>query len=195
MPVTSTEGFLLVDKPAGITSHDAVALVRRATGLTRVGHTGTLDPFATGLLVVLVGRATRIAQFVPTEPKTYEAAISFGRETTTDDAVGEMRREAGAPAMERIVTGVEHLTGEIQQLPPEYSAKQVGGTRAYAAARRGAPLQLQPVPIHVFGWSIRRFVEGTLYATISCGGGTYVRALTHQSRARRACHPASRGHA
>ena len=142
-----------------------------------MGHTGTLDPFATGLLVVLLGRATRIAQFVPTEPKTYEAAISFGHETTTDDALGEMRCESGAPDMGRIATGIEQLTGDIQQLPPEYSAKKVGGTRAYAAARRGAPLQLQPVCVHVFGWSIQRFVEGTLYATISCGSGTYVRAL------------------
>jgi tRNA pseudouridine55 synthase len=177
MPVTWTEGFLLVDKPAGITSHDVVAVVRRATGLSRVGHTGTLDPFATGLLVVLVGRATRLAQFIRIEPKTYEAAIVFGRETVTDDATGETRRVAVAPTIERIVTGTEQLTGSIEQLPPEYSAKQVGGTRAYAAARRGAPLQLQPVPVRVLGWSIHRYVDGTLYATISCGGGTYVRAL------------------
>ena len=138
MPVTSTDGFLLVDKPAGITSHDVVAVVRRATGLSRVGHTGTLDPFATGLLVMLVGRATRLAQFIPSEPKTYEATIAFGRETTTDDSTGGTRRESVAPTIDRITSGIDQLTGGIEQLPPEYSAKQVGGTRA-TRPRAAAP--------------------------------------------------------
>ncbi len=177
MPVTSTDGFLLVDKPAGITSHDVVAAVRRATGLSRVGHTGTLDPFATGLLVILVGRTTRLAQFIRSEPKTYDAAIAFGRETTTDDSTGETRCEAATPGIDRIVSGIERLTGVIEQLPPEYSAKQVEGQRAYAAARRGTPLTLQPVLVHVFDWSVHSYTDGTLHTTISCGGGTYVRAL------------------
>ncbi len=175
--MTSTDGFLLVDKPAGITSHDVVAAVRRATSLSRVGHTGTLDPFATGLLVVLVGRTTRLSQFIRSEPKTYVATIAFGRETTTDDSTGETRRESVAPTLDRITIGIEQLTGEIEQLPPSYSAKQVGGTRAYAAARRGTPLQLQPVPVRVFDWSVHSYTDGLLHATVSCGGGTYVRAL------------------
>lgn len=177
MPVISTDGFLLVDKPAGITSHDVVAAVRRATGLRRVGHTGTLDPFATGLLVALVGRTTRLAQYIQSEPKTYQASIAFGRETNTDDATGETRRESPLPTIERITAEIGRLTGTIDQLPPEYSAKQVGGTRAYAAARRGKPLQLQPAPVRVDEWSLHDYVGGTLHATISCGGGTYVRSL------------------
>lgn len=175
--MTSTDGFLLVDKPAGVTSHDVVGAVRRATGLSRVGHTGTLDPFATGLLVALIGKSTRLAQFIRSEPKVYNATIRFGRETMTDDSTGETRCEADPPTVDQIATIISQLTGVIQQTPPEYSAKQVGGTRAYAAARKGRPLQLQPVSVNVFEWTVESYADGALHATISCGGGTYVRAL------------------
>lgn len=175
--MTSTDGLLLVDKPAGLTSHDVVATVRRATGISRVGHTGTLDPFATGLLVVLVGRATRLAQFIRSEPKKYVAAIAFGHETATDDATGEIRAEAAVPPRELIAQAVAQLTGTVEQVPPDFSAKQVGGRRAYAAARQGAPLQLQPVTVRVFGWELLAYANGTLHAAITCGAGTYIRAL------------------
>lgn len=173
-----TDGFMLVDKPAGMTSHDVVAAVRRATGVARVGHTGTLDPFATGLLVILIGRATRLAPYVSAEPKSYDATIAFGRETTTDDATGETRREAAAPlALDDIVAHLPELTGEIDQVPPEYSAKKVQGRRAYEAARRGTPLQLQPARVRVDGWRVHQYGNGVLNATITCGSGTYIRSL------------------
>jgi tRNA pseudouridine55 synthase len=168
---------LLVDKPAGMTSHDVVAVVRRALHTRRVGHTGTLDPFATGLLVVLIGRATRLAQFVDDEPKVYDATIEFGRETTTDDLTGETTRQANPPAASDIDRGVRELTGQIEQRPPDYSAKKLGGRRAYAAARAGEPLDLPPASIFVREWLVRHRTSTTLDVTITCGGGTYVRAL------------------
>lgn len=169
--------MLLVDKPAGMTSHDVVAVARRALHTRRIGHTGTLDPFATGLLVLLVGRATRLAQFVDDEPKVYDATISFGSETTTDDITGETTREAAAPDAARVDEGVHRLTGRIEQRPPDYSAKKLAGRRAYAAARAGAPVELQPAPVVVHEWVVRRRTPSSLEVTITCAGGTYIRAL------------------
>ena len=170
--------MLLVDKPAGITSHDVVSVARRALGERRIGHAGTLDPFATGLLVLLTGHATRLLPFVDGEPKEYEATIRWGAETDTDDATGEITREhAGPPSRAAIDAAIAGLTGRIEQVPPDYSAKQVGGRRAHAAARRGAPLALAPVPVHVYSWKVREHREMETDVTISCGGGTYVRAL------------------
>lgn len=161
-----------------MTSHDVVAAVRRVCGTRRVGHTGTLDPMASGLLVVLVGRATRLANFVPGDPKVYEAEIAFGRETTTDDATGETRRESNhIPDYSEIERVIPSLTGQLEQIPPEFSAKQVGGERAYAAARRGAPLQLEPARVTVDGWELGSYEGGNLRARITCGRGTYIRAL------------------
>ena len=118
-----------------MTSHDVVAIVRRATQSRRVGHTGTLDPFATGLLVVLVGRGTRLIPYIDGEPKVYEAVIRFGAETDTDDPAGTITREAALPRDAAIAEGIARLTGEIDQMPPAYSAKKVDGTRSYDAAR------------------------------------------------------------
>src|SRR5688572_22447564 len=132
----STEGLVLVDKPAGITSHDVVAIARRALGERRIGHAGTLDPFATGLLVLLVGRATRLLPYLDGEPKVYEARIQFGSETDTDDATGRVVREAALPIRADIDRALGALIGAIGQEPPAYSAKQVGGQRAYDAARQ-----------------------------------------------------------
>jgi tRNA pseudouridine55 synthase len=179
MRVTPTEtgGLLLVDKPAGITSHDVVAAVRRATRVRRVGHAGTLDPFATGLLVVLVGRGTRLIPFIDGEPKVYEATIRFGDETDTDDLTGTSVRAAAPPDEDSIKAVLPALTGQVQQVPPAYSAKQVGGTRAYAAARDGAPMTLAPVTIRVDAWQVLAWAGAELQARITCGGGTYIRAL------------------
>src|SRR5690348_6684558 len=151
---TDVAGLLLVDKPAGITSHDVVSIVRRSVNTRRVGHAGTLDPFATGLLVVLVGRGTRLMPFVDGEPKVYDATIAFGAETDTDDATGETVREGPVPTATRIDNGIARLTGDIDQVPPSYSAKQVAGTRAYAAARRGKPIELAPARIVIHRWEI-----------------------------------------
>ena len=177
MRTTATDGVLLVDKPSGMTSHDVVAVVRRARQTRRVGHTGTLDPFATGLLVLLVGRATRLAQFVDDEPKVYDATISFGAETTTDDLTGDTSRVADPPNPSDIDRGIQALTGHIEQRPPDYSAKKLAGRRAYVAARAGAPLELRPVAVVIHQWLVRRRSPTALEVTITCGGGTYVRAL------------------
>jgi len=170
-------GLLLVDKPPGLTSHDVVAIVRRAVGAQRVGHTGTLDPFATGLLVVLVGRGTRLIPYVDGEPKVYDATIRFGAETDTDDATGSVVREADPPREADILAAVERLTGAIDQTPPAYSAKKVAGRRAYAAARRGSALELAAARVTVHRWELGRSSNGQLEARITCGGGTYIRAL------------------
>jgi len=171
------DGVLLVDKPAGMTSHDVVAIVRRAAGESRIGHAGTLDPFATGLLVLLLGRATRLLPYLNGEPKLYQADIRFGSETDTDDATGAPTVQLPAPTLGAIETALPTLTGVIDQVPPAYSAKQVAGRRAYDAARAGAPLSLEPVRVTVHEWTIEEWREGTLTVAISCSGGTYIRAL------------------
>lgn len=177
MKSDSPEGLVLVDKPAGITSHDVVDMVRRAYGERSVGHLGTLDPFATGLLVVLVGRATRLATFLDIEPKVYEALIAFGSETDTEDSTGEVTRTAPPPPEADARAAIATLTGELMQVPPAYSAKKVGGKRAYIAARSGEEMELAPANVVVHRWDVVGFSGDTLRATITCGGGTYIRAL------------------
>lgn len=171
------EGLLLVDKPAGITSHDVVQLARRAYGEKSIGHLGTLDPFATGLLVLLLGRSTRLATFIGTEPKVYDATIRFGAETDTDDCTGVAVHEAEVPSIERIREAIPGLTGRLMQTPPAYSAKSIGGVRAYDAARKGEPLELAPVEVDVAGWTVRDAREAEIDVSIECGTGTYIRSL------------------
>lgn len=173
----SAGGLLLVDKPAGITSHDVVQRARQIYGERSIGHLGTLDPFATGLLVLLFGRATRLASFLDTEPKVYEATVSFGTETDTDDSTGTVTQTAKPPRAADVRAAIAALTGAISQVPPAYSAKSVGGVRAYDGARRGEPLELAPVTVTVHGWDIRHLDESSLEAVITCSGGTYIRAL------------------
>lgn len=171
------EGLLLVDKPAGVTSHDMVIAARRAYGERSIGHLGTLDPFATGLLLMLLGRATRLATFIDTEPKVYEATIRFGTETDTDDATGVAVRSAPLANPARVREAITNLTGDLMQVPPAYSAKSSGGSRAYDAARHGEPLELAPAPVTVHGWEIAEQREDLIRAVITCGSGTYIRAL------------------
>jgi tRNA pseudouridine55 synthase len=173
----TVDGLLLVDKPAGMTSHDAVALARRALGTRRIGHTGTLDPFATGLLVLLAGRATRLARWASGEPKVYEATVRFGAATDTDDATGSVTASAPVPGLDVIAAALPRLTGAIAQRPPAYSAKQVAGVRAYDAARAGEPLELAPAQVEVHRWEILGWEAPDLRVRITCGGGTYIRAL------------------
>ncbi len=175
--MASTDGVLLVDKPAGVTSHDVVAIARRALGIRRIGHAGTLDPFATGLLILLTGRATRLLPYLDDEPKVYEATIRFGTETDSDDETGSETRSAPAPSETIVRDAMPALTGSLDQVPPDYSAKQVDGRRAYAAARRGAPLALRPAHVTVHSWQWRAWRDTELDVTISCSGGTYIRAL------------------
>jgi tRNA pseudouridine55 synthase len=173
----ATDGLLLVDKPAGVTSHDVVLAARRAFGESRIGHAGTLDPFATGLLVLLLGRATRLLPYLDGVPKEYEAAIALGIETDTDDRDGQPVRTAPPPDDAAIVLAVDSLTGTLEQVPPAFSAKRVGGRRAYHAARAGDVLELAPARVEVFEWRNMVRDGSTLRATIACGGGTYIRAL------------------
>jgi tRNA pseudouridine55 synthase len=182
-PTTAAEGLLLVDKPAGVSSHDVVAVARRALGEKRIGHAGTLDPFATGLLVLLLGRATRLIRYLPDEPKVYEAVVRFGRETDTEDAGGVVVREAPLPTAAALHAARARLVGTIEQVPPAYSAKHVAGTRAYRLARRGMPVGLAPVRVTVHALDLSG-LETTDAGTVSscrmrveCAGGTYVRAL------------------
>jgi tRNA pseudouridine55 synthase len=171
------EGLLLVDKPAGITSHDAVQIVRRAYDQSSVGHLGTLDPFATGLLVMLLGRSTRLATFIDADPKVYEAVIAFGSETNTDDLTGDVVRTANAPAEDVVRKFIPRLTGDISQVPPAFSAKQIDGQRAYVSARKGEDIELKPVEVKVYDWQVVAFDGAELRATISCSAGTYIRSL------------------
>src|ERR687885_635945 len=150
------DGVLVIDKPAGWTSHDVVARVRRILRERRVGHTGTLDPFATGVLVVLVGRATRLAQFLAGAEKEYEATVRLGYATDTGDLTGTPRvaeGEASAPCTawrdEEIEAALAPLRGERAQLPPMYSAKKVQGRKLYELARRGVEVERQAVRIHI----------------------------------------------
>lgn len=165
-----------------MTSHDVVIAARRATGQRRIGHGGTLDPFATGLLVLLVGRATRLLSHIHADPKVYEASIVFAAETDTDDAGGETIREAELPSRDAVLAAIPGLTGDILQMPPAYSAKRVGGRRAYAVARSGKAPALEPVRVRVDSWESLAW-HGTPEAAsawdvrITCGGGTYIRAL------------------
>jgi tRNA pseudouridine55 synthase len=178
MESRAPEGVLLVDKPVNVTSHDVVAVVRRVMRVRRVGHAGTLDPFATGLLVLLIGRGTRLAPYIDGEPKVYDATIRFGSETETDDETGATTRTAPLPIASDIRRAIqEFLTGEIDQVPPDYSAKKVGGIRAYAAARRGQTLSLAPARVTVREWEIRAERADEIDVRITCSGGTYVRAL------------------
>ena len=172
-----TDGLLLVDKPAGVTSHDVVLAARRATGESRIGHGGTLDPFATGLLVLLVGRATRLLPYMDGEPKVYRATVRFGAETDTEDLHGTVTRTAPPPARDDVLAALPRLTGEIDQVPPAYSAKRVDGRRAYDAARAGEAVELAPVRIRVHAWEPLGWDGADLDVRITCGGGTYVRSL------------------
>jgi tRNA pseudouridine55 synthase len=186
------DGALIIDKPAGITSHDVVAKVRKIIGARRVGHTGTLDPFATGVLVILVGRATRLAQFLSGQEKEYEAVIRFGYSTDTGDVTGSLissspRQSTATLQPDRIDCAVASLRGEIQQTPPMYSAKKVGGRKLYEFARRGEHVERQPVRIKVGEFEVmpidadvlRTREDGTcdLKVRVVCSAGTYVRVL------------------
>ncbi len=166
------DGILLIDKPAGKTSHDVVASVRRALGIRRVGHAGTLDPFATGLLLILVGRATRIQRFLMALPKAYVTTARLGATSTTGDPEGEIAVTG------RIPPDPPHLpTGEVRQRPPAYSAVHVGGERAYVRARRGEEVEIPERVVHVARFDqVARDGDRATFE-IECSAGTYVRSL------------------
>lgn len=173
-------GVVLIDKEPGWTSHDVVARARRLTGQRRIGHTGALDPMATGLLVLCLGRATRLVEYMMAGEKTYEGEIALGRETETDDAEGSVVREAAPPAADAdldLDAVAARFTGEIMQTPPAYSAVKVEGRRAYAVARGGERPELKPRPVRVAALRLERAARDRLRVTVRCGPGMYVRAL------------------
>ncbi len=178
----TTDGLLLVDKPAGVSSHDIVGAARRCFGEKRIGHAGTLDPFATGLLVLCSGRATRLLPHLPNEPKVYEATIRFGAETDTEDLLGAVVREAALPSRHALLEALPRFVGAVSQVPPAYSAKRVDGQRAYALARAGETVVLEPVTIQVHRWDVLEVRESDdgvheMLVRVTCGGGTYIRSL------------------
>lgn len=176
--MTPPDGLLLVDKPQGITSHDAVASVRRALGTKKVGHAGTLDPMATGLLVMGIGRATRLLRFLGDLPKVYEGTARLGIETSTLDADGEVTRETDVDVSEdEVHAAMAGLVGDSMQTPPAYSAVKVGGTKLYEAAREGRTLEAPPRQIHVAAFDLFGFDGRDAGFRVVCGGGTYVRVL------------------
>jgi tRNA pseudouridine55 synthase len=184
------DGLLIIDKPEGLTSHDVVARVRRALKTKRVGHTGTLDPFATGILVMLIGKATRLAQFLDKDEKEYEAVIQFGYETDTGDRTG-MRTVKSGMQNEEIVellrttkweTVFDNFRGEIEQVPPMYSAKKQDGKKLYELARQGKEVERKPVQVTInelelIGEEQIRAPHSTLRIRVVCSAGTYIRTL------------------
>jgi tRNA pseudouridine55 synthase len=172
-------GVLVVDKPAGPTSHDIVDGVRRLLQVRRAGHTGTLDPFATGVLPVCVGKATRLARFLADGEKVYRATVRLGFATTTDDATGEPLGPPRAASLTRgaIDQAARGLTGEILQRPPAYSAKRVGGRRLYDLARRGVEVERAPSRVSVYALDVLEVSGDTVEMEVHCSPGTYVRAL------------------
>ena len=172
------EGLLLVDKPGGMTSHDVVDVVRRTLGTRKVGHAGTLDPMATGLLILGVGRATRLLRFLAGLPKTYEGSAVLGVETTTLDADGETTTERPVTATEDAVrSAMGSLMGDSLQAPPAYSAVKVGGRKLYEAARKGEVLEAAPRPIRVDAFDLTSYHAPEIEFLVTCSGGTYVRVL------------------
>lgn len=188
-PESPLHGLILIDKPAGWTSHDVVAKARRVTGQRRIGHTGTLDPMATGLLVLCLGQATRLVEYLTGHDKRYTGEIVLGRTTTTDDAEGGTIEERPVPA----VTAVDlrelerHFTGPLSQLPPAFSAIKVAGKRAYAVARAGDTPMLEPRPVAVHTLSLSVISPGRLAIELHCGPGTYVRSLARDIGAALGC--------
>ena len=171
-------GVLLIDKEPGWTSHDVVARARRLTGQRRIGHTGALDPSATGLLVLCLGRATRLVEYMMAGEKAYEGEIALGRETETDDAEGRVTAEREPPEGALDLDAIAaRFTGEIMQTPPAYSAVKVEGRRAYAVARGGERPDLKPRPVRVSALRLERAARDRLHVAVRCGPGMYVRSL------------------
>ena len=188
-PPSDLTGLLLVDKEPGWTSHDVVAKARGITGQRKIGHTGTLDPMATGLLVLCLGRATRLVEYMTGHDKRYEGEIQLGVATDTDDAEGTVIATRPVPPFtaEELDAVAAHFTGPQLQAPPAYSAVKVEGKRAYAAARAGSPLDLQARPISIHALRIRAIGPDRLSLQVHCGAGTYVRSLARDIGAALGC--------
>jgi len=179
------DGVLVVHKPVGPTSHDVVVCARRSLGIKRIGHTGTLDPQASGVLPLVLGQATRLAQHLSGSDKEYEAVIRFGIVTDTYDAAGTIVEESGrVPSSADVEQALSQFVGEIEQVPPLYSAKMVGGERSYVRARSGKPISPSPVRVRVNDLAVIEMSGGRARVRIRCSAGFYVRSLAHELGAR-----------
>jgi tRNA pseudouridine55 synthase len=172
-------GLLNINKPTGITSRRVVDLVARAAGTKRVGHAGTLDPLASGVLVVCVGWATRLVSYIQHRPKKYSATFLLGRRSNTDDTTGQVVEVANGnvPDRGRIEAALQSFVGTIMQAPPQFSAVHVAGVRAYQAARNGQVVAVEPRPVVVHRIELREYAYPELALDIECGSGTYVRSI------------------
>jgi tRNA pseudouridine55 synthase len=174
------DGLLVVDKPQGVTSHDVVAVARRRLREKRIGHTGTLDPLATGVLPLACGRATRLVRFLTAADKDYEAIVRFGLTTDSYDITGEeTSRSAVRPSRQQLDEALASLRGDYLQMPPAYSAKKVAGRRAYDLARNDEPVTLTAVPVSVTRAAVTAFDGDSARIELTCSAGFYVRALAH----------------
>ncbi len=176
------DGFLVVDKPPGVTSHDVVAVVRNVTGLKKVGHTGTLDPFATGVLPLALGGATRLINFLDEREKIYDATVSLGVQTDTGDPTGAEVATAEVPTLrrERVESALQSLVGERDQVPPAYSAVKIAGRPMYDYARAGQVVEAKARRITVYGIELLGIDENRVRARIRCSRGTYARVLAEE---------------
>jgi tRNA pseudouridine55 synthase len=180
--------LLLIDKPSGVTSHDVVDVVRRGLGTRKVGHAGTLDPMATGLLLIGVGRATRLLRFLGALPKTYDGTMRLGIETTTLDADGDVVSETSVDVTAaQLADAMQALVGDSLQRPPAYSAVKVGGRKLYEAAREGERLEAEPRPVHVDAFDLVSYDAPDATFRVTCSGGTYVRVLAADVGAALSC--------
>lgn len=182
-------GILIIDKPEGPTSHDIVQAVRKRFAMRKVGHLGTLDPMATGVLPISLGKATRVAQFLPDSPKEYEGAIRFGFATTTYDREGTATTEERplASTEAEIRDAMQTLKGRIEQVPPAFSAKKIGGVPAYKLARRNQEVVIAPSRVEIQCFEIVRLEGNVMMFRVVCSPGTYVRSLAHDLGARLGC--------
>jgi tRNA pseudouridine55 synthase len=174
-------GVLVIDKPIGLTSHDVVQIIRRGTGIRRAGHTGTLDPRASGVLVVLIGPAVRLSEFVSASDKRYQATIRLGGTTDTYDAEGVVTSETPATHIteEAFDDILQTYVGEIEQVPPPYSAVKVKGRKAYEMARKGEQVELQPRKINVYSLDVLEWDPPEVVIDAYCSSGTYIRSLAN----------------
>jgi len=178
--INAISGVIVVDKPVGLTSHEVVQIIRRGTGIRRAGHTGTLDPRASGVLVILVGPAVRLSEYVSASDKRYQAIIRLGTTTDTYDADGAVTQSSEVNITEEQFNDVlQTFVGEIEQVPPPYSAVKVQGRKAYELAREGEEVELAPRMIHVYSLELLEWAPPEVVIDINCSSGTYVRSLAH----------------
>jgi tRNA pseudouridine55 synthase len=183
------DGALVINKPTGKTSHDVVDAVRHLAGFRQIGHLGTLDPLATGVLVLLLGRATRLVQFYSGRRKRYTAGFRFGFATDTYDSDGEAQGPDAQPTLNREALERESTAriGRFQQMPPIFSAKKVHGRPAYELARKKQPVELKPVEVELFEYRLTEIVGSIARFAVECSSGTYIRSLAHEMGERLSC--------